>query len=90
MSKARFPNGEFLINRAEQCRSMARILVDPMVRDRMIDLALGYEEIARSAAKLKIENIKVESSKTKAGGSRVHWRCDASWRRRASHAVRSD
>ena len=60
MSKARFPNSEFLINRAEQCRSMARTLVDPMVRDRMINLALGYEEIAKSAAKLKIENTKIK------------------------------
>ena len=39
---------------------MARTLVDPMVRDRMINLALGYEEIAKSAAKLKIENTKIK------------------------------
>ena len=58
MSKTRFPNSDFLFNRAKQCRSMARTLVDPGFRDRMIDLALGYEEIARSAAKLNIENVK--------------------------------
>ena len=54
MSKKRFPNSEFLFNRARQCRSMARTLVDPASSDRMIDLARGYEEIARSAARLKI------------------------------------
>jgi hypothetical protein len=59
MSEARFPNSEFLLNRAKQCRSMARTVVDPMFRDRMIDLALGYEEIAKSVAKLKIRNIEV-------------------------------
>jgi hypothetical protein len=53
MSKADFPNSEFLLNRAEQCRSVARTLLDPIVRDQMIDLALGYEKIARTAAKLK-------------------------------------
>jgi hypothetical protein len=61
MSKMGFPSNEFLINRAEQCRSMAaHTLVDPMVRDRMIDLALGYEKIARAVAKLKIENVDAE------------------------------
>jgi hypothetical protein len=56
-----FPSNEFLINRAEQCRSMAaHTLVDPMVRDQMIDLAVGYEEIAKAIAKLKIENGKAE------------------------------
>jgi DNA-binding TFAR19-related protein (PDSD5 family) len=54
-----FPNNEFLINRAEQCRSIARQLLDPMVRDRMIDLALGYEKIAKAAARLKIEGVKI-------------------------------
>ena len=39
---------------------MARALVDPMKRDRMIDLALGYEKISKAAAKLKIENIKID------------------------------
>ena len=47
MSQTRFPSSEFLFNRAKQCRSMARALVDPMSRGRMIDLALGYEEIAK-------------------------------------------
>jgi hypothetical protein len=60
MSKTCFPNSEFLINRAEQCRSMARALIDPTIRDQMIDLALGYEKIAKAATKLKIENVKVE------------------------------
>ncbi len=60
MSNSDFPNSDFLIIRAEQCRSMARTLVDPIVRDRMIDLALGYEKIAKAAAKLKIENIKID------------------------------
>jgi hypothetical protein len=60
MSNSDFPNSDFLIIRAEQCRSMARALVDPMKRDRMIDLALGYEKISKAAAKLKIENIKID------------------------------
>ncbi len=60
MSNTGFPDSDLLITRAEQCRSMARALLDPMVRDRMIYLALGYEKIAKAAAKLKIENIKIE------------------------------
>ena len=59
MSKRRFPSGKFLINRAMQCRSIANKLFDPVSRDRMISLAIGYEEIAKSAAKLKIENIEL-------------------------------
>ena len=58
MSNADFPSGKFLTIRAEQCRSMALTFGDPVMRDRMMDLALGYEEIAKAAAKLKIENIK--------------------------------
>ncbi len=54
---------------------MARTLVDPMVRDRMIDLALGYEKIAKAAAKLKIENIKSMSFKIETRRGRAfHWR----------------
>jgi len=61
MSETDFPNSEFLINRAEQCRSMAaHTLVDPSIRNRMIDLALGYEKIAKAVAKLKTKNVEVE------------------------------
>ena len=55
-----FPNSEFLFNRAEQCRSIARGPIDPMVRDRMISLALSYERIAKVAAKLKSEDVEID------------------------------
>jgi hypothetical protein len=60
MSRTDFPNSEFLINRAKQCRSMARILASPLSRDRMIDLARGYEELSKAAAELTLENFKIE------------------------------
>jgi hypothetical protein len=54
-SKPRFPNSEFLITRAAQCRALAHTFADPTVRDRMVALAADYEELAKSAANLKLE-----------------------------------
>jgi len=56
MSDAEFPKQRLLFNRAKQCQSIARKLVDRKSRSRMIELALGYKEIAKSAAKLKTGN----------------------------------
>jgi hypothetical protein len=65
MANVDFPSDKFLTLRAEQCRSMALTFANPMMRDRMMDLALGYEKIAKAAAKLKIENIKIEELDTR-------------------------
>ncbi len=54
MAETNFPTGQFLMHRAEQCRAIARMLRHPADRSRMIDLALGYEEIAKSAARINV------------------------------------
>jgi hypothetical protein len=60
MATPNFPDSRFLLGRAEQCRSLASGLRDPMFRDRMIEIAVGYEELARNADAFRpLQEIKV-------------------------------
>ena len=65
MANPQFPNSEFLIGRAVQCRSLAGGFVDPTLRDRMLALAGDYEEMAKAADALRpLENIRVSELKS--------------------------
>jgi hypothetical protein len=60
MATPGFPDSRFLLGRAEQCRSLASGLRDPIFRDRMIEIAVGYEELARNADAFRpLQKIKV-------------------------------
>jgi len=47
-----FPDSEFLIDRAEKCRTLASTFHDPILRDRMLEIASGYVELAKGAETL--------------------------------------
>jgi len=60
-----FPDSEFLIDRAEKCRALASTFHDPILRDRMLEIASGYEELAKGAETLApLESIKVSELKS--------------------------
>lgn len=55
-----FPDGAYLTNRAQQCRSLAQGFRDPILRDRMFELASSYDELAKPAVAIKQRTIKVQ------------------------------
>jgi hypothetical protein len=55
-----FPDSSYLTNRAEQCRSLAKGFLDPLIRNRMLELASCYDELAKSALSFKDRAIKVQ------------------------------
>jgi len=60
-----FPDSEFLIDRAAKCRTLASTFHDPILRDRMLEIASGYEELAKGAETLApLERIKVSELKS--------------------------
>jgi hypothetical protein len=55
-----FPESEFLFRRAERCRLLASTFRDPIFRDRILEIAGGYDELGRNAEVLTpLQNIKV-------------------------------
>jgi hypothetical protein len=55
-----FSDSDYLIRRAEQCRLLASTFHNPMLRDRMLEIAGGYEELAKNAEALTpFQSIKV-------------------------------
>lgn len=64
---ATFPSSEFLFRRADRCRLLASTLHDPIVRDKMLEIADGYEELGRNAEALapqqSIKVIELEENK---------------------------
>jgi len=64
MAKPTFPDSEFLIGRAAQCRSLAGNFMDKALRDRMLVLASEYEEMARFSDAIRpLQKIKVTELK---------------------------
>jgi len=60
MAEPIFPDRKFLIDRAELCCSIARTFFDPLLRERMLEIAKRYEELAKNAeAHSPLESIKV-------------------------------
>jgi hypothetical protein len=47
MANPIFLDNEFLLDRAERCRSLAATFLDPILRDRMLEIAEGYEDLAK-------------------------------------------
>ncbi len=55
-----FPHVKVLLGRAERCRSLANTFVDPVLRDGMLDIASGYDRLAKNAEALApLQSIKV-------------------------------
>lgn len=60
MASLNFPDSKFLIDRAERCRSLASTFLDPILRERMLELAGSYEEMAKASEKPQpIQSIRV-------------------------------
>jgi hypothetical protein len=60
MAEPIFPDRKFLIRRAELCSSIARTFSDPLLREKMLEIARGYEELAKNAEPLSpFQSIKV-------------------------------
>jgi len=47
-----FPDNEFLLDRAQRCRSLAGTFLDPIMRERMLEIAEGYEDLAKKSQAL--------------------------------------
>ena len=60
-----FPDIELLLSRAERCRSLASTFSDPVLRDGMLEIASGYDKLAKDAEALTpLQSIRVSKLDT--------------------------